>query len=167
MTRGFAETVDGVTADRGRSYPRQKTMDPGTIELVPAAPFQPAVQFTVRGVPVGKPRMTQRDKWQSRPCVVAYRAWADLIRLAAHQRRWPRVLQGRIRTVFYLPFPRSYTERKREGLRGQPHQSRPDGDNLHKAVLDALFKDDAFIWDGQYTSYWDDGQGPRAEIALQ
>jgi Holliday junction resolvase RusA-like endonuclease len=102
--------------------------------------------------------------------VVAYRAWADQIRLEANRNRWPHrwpVLQGRIRTVFYLPFPRSYTERKREGLRGQPHQSRPDGDNLHKAVLDALFKDDAFIWDGQYTSYWDDGQGPRAEIALQ
>ncbi len=30
---------------------------------------------------VGKPRMTQRDKWKKRPCVLRYRAFADELRL--------------------------------------------------------------------------------------
>lgn len=31
-------------------------------------------------VPVPKPRMTQRDKWQKRPAVMRYRAFCDEVR---------------------------------------------------------------------------------------
>ena len=37
----------------------------------------------VRGEPIGKPRMTKRDKWKQRECVLRYRAWADAARAAA------------------------------------------------------------------------------------
>ena len=30
--------------------------------------------------PVSKPRMTQRDKWKKRPCVLRYRAYCDALR---------------------------------------------------------------------------------------
>ena len=36
---------------------------------------QPSFDFTMRGDPMGKPRMTQRDKWQKRPVVVRYRQY--------------------------------------------------------------------------------------------
>src|SRR3990167_9026587 len=38
--------------------------------------------FTIKGEPMGKPRMTRRDKWKQRPCVLAYRSWADSARAA-------------------------------------------------------------------------------------
>jgi len=39
--------------------------------------------ITVPGNPVGKPRMTRKDKWAQRPCVLRYREWADRARAAA------------------------------------------------------------------------------------
>lgn len=34
-------------------------------------------------------------------------------------------------------------------MNGKPHQSKPDKDNLERALLDALFEDDAHIWDSR------------------
>ena len=39
------------------------------------------LQITVPGTPIGKPRMTRRDKWKERPCVMQYRSWCDMVRL--------------------------------------------------------------------------------------
>lgn len=30
--------------------------------------------------PVAKPRMTKKDKWAKRPCVMKYRAYKDMLR---------------------------------------------------------------------------------------
>jgi len=43
---------------------------------------------------------------------------------------------------FYLPLPKSYSKKKREELMGQPHEQKPDIDNLVKGLLDALLKED-------------------------
>lgn len=63
--------------------------------------FRPSVRFVVPGTPIGKPRMTQRDKWRvgpkARPCVQRYRDWADAIRQAADQVSWPQALGRRER----------------------------------------------------------------------
>ncbi|WP_336242107.1 RusA family crossover junction endodeoxyribonuclease [Enterobacter cloacae] len=64
--------------------------------------------------PVGKPRMTRRDKWKQRPPVMRYRMAMD----------------------------------------GQPHQQKPDLDNLKKSLLDALFEDDSHIWDARTSKVW-------------
>ena len=37
---------------------------------------------------------------------------------------------------------------------GKPHQQRPDKDNLEKAILDAIFKQDSHIWDGRTSKIW-------------
>ncbi len=47
-------------------------------------------------------------------------------------------------------------------MNDQPHQSRPDKDNLEKAVQDALCKEDNYIWDSRVTKVW--SQTPGIEI---
>lgn len=37
---------------------------------------------------------------------------------------------------------------------GKPHTKKPDIDNLCKALLDALYKDDSKIWDLRVTKIW-------------
>ena len=42
----------------------------------------------------------------------------------------------------------------RAELNGRPHQQKPDVDNLTKSLLDALFEDDAHIWDVRVSKSW-------------
>lgn len=121
----------------------------------------------VRGAPVAYVRQTQRDRWKKRPCVLRYRAWCDAIRKAAGQRKdeWLHPLTLAIRA--YLPIPPSWSERTKALAVGQPHRCKPDGDNLIKAVADALIANDQVIWRGSWEKYWDDGQGPRLELIIQ
>lgn len=96
-------------------------------------------------LPVAKPRQTQRDKWQKRPCVVAYRMFADKLREEAKKHRIA-VPDSGMSLVFELPMPASWSEKKRRAMLGSPHRTKPDIDNLTKAVLDALCSNDCTIW---------------------
>jgi Holliday junction resolvase RusA-like endonuclease len=46
--------------------------------------------------------------------------------------------------------PQSWSKKKRVAMDGQPHQQKPDLDNLTKSLLDALFEDDSHL--GHWTS---------------
>lgn len=93
--------------------------------------------------PIGKPRMTQRDKWKQRPIVMRYRAFCDKFResLSAHRISLPDVFEIR----FTIEMPASWSQKKRLAMCGRPHQSRPDLDNMLKAVCDAASKEDSTI----------------------
>jgi len=119
--------------------------------------------IVVPGPPAPKPRQTSRDRWLNppRPCVARYRAWADKARSCAGE--LPANLQCLDLKIF-LPIPPSWSKKKREAHRGQPHRVRPDKDNIEKAVADALLKADQCIWKGSQEKRWDDGGGPRVEI---
>lgn len=111
--------------------------------------------------PMGKPRMTRADKWKKRPEVLRYRAFCDEVRL--HNVTLP---ESGYHVIFVLPMPPSWSKKKRAGHDGQPHQSKPDKDNLEKALLDAIFDDDSKIWDGRVTKIWGEaGQIIIKEIA--
>lgn len=101
-----------------------------------------------RITPCPKPRMTQRDKWQKRPCVLRYRAFKDQVRL----RRV--VLDPPCRVVFHLPMPASWPEAKKAELDGMPHIQKPDLDNLEKALLDAVHLDDSHVWSIHAEKRW-------------
>jgi Holliday junction resolvase RusA-like endonuclease len=125
------------------------------------------MKFTVYGNPVGKPRMTQRDKWQQRHRVVRYRAWADAVRLAASLSS--EKVPNEPVSVFaraYLPIPKSATKRREQELKGQNHRQKPDADNILKALTDSLFKRDEGICEMHIQKFWDDGAGPRVEIEV-
>lgn len=92
--------------------------------------------------PVPKPRMTRRDVWKARPCVLRYRAFADLVRLHI----LPAQVEGHEKIIFWLPMPKSWPAHKKESMAGEPHRQTPDVDNVAKALLDALFDDDRGMW---------------------
>lgn len=99
--------------------------------------------------PVGKPRMTRADKWKQRPPVMRYRMFCDEARL--HDIRVP---EAGAHITYVLPMPKSWSKKKRALMAGKPHQQKPDVDNLTKALLDALFDDDAHIWDVRASKIW-------------
>lgn len=99
--------------------------------------------------PMGKPRMTQSDKWKKRDCVLRYRAFKDEVRLHRVQ-----VPECRAHIIFVLPMPKSWSKEKREEMDGTPHMVKPDKDNLEKALLDAVFREDSQIWDSRVSKFW-------------
>lgn len=133
--------------------------------VVPPAANSGVYEFIIPGSPIGKPRMTQRDKWKKRPNVMRYRAWADGARAAAPANlpRNPR----NVSWVAYLPMPKSWSKKKRAEMRGEPHRQKPDRDNIDKALLDALFKNDAGVCFGVLEKRWDDGTGPRLLVRAE
>lgn len=98
--------------------------------------------------PVPKPRMTRRDKWRKRPCVMRYRAFKDKCR--AHRVELPQPCH----VVFWMPMPDSWPESKREIMNGARHTQRPDVDNLGKGLLDAVLQEDSHIWNVRFEKRW-------------
>lgn len=113
--------------------------------------------LTLYGQPLGKPRMTQRDKWKVRPCVAAYRLWADELRLAAKRTTKIRLTKPTWIDVFAF-FENG--KKHRTGL----HTSKPDGDNILKAVMDSLFANDELIYHASITKLWADGGQARVVV---
>lgn len=86
--------------------------------------------------PIGKPRMTRADKWKQRPEVIRYRAFCDEARL-----RKIHLPDSGAHVTFVMPMPQSWSQKKRAQYAGRPHQSKPDCDNMLKALMDALYED--------------------------
>ncbi|BDH46419.1 crossover junction endodeoxyribonuclease RuvA [Salmonella enterica subsp. enterica serovar Choleraesuis] len=99
--------------------------------------------------PLGKPRMTRADVWKKRPAVLRYRAFCDEVRL--HKIQMP---EAHSHIIFTIPMPASWSKKKRLQHDGQPHQAKPDCDNMLKALMDAIYEDDAHIWDCRITKIW-------------
>ena len=56
--------------------------------------------------------------------------------------------------TFYIPTPKSWSEKKKALHHGLLHQSKPDIDNLTKAFLDSLVAEDKFIANIAITKRW-------------
>ena len=104
--------------------------------------------------PVPKPRQTRRDKWLNppRPAVGRYRAFADSVRETAALKGL--IITGVLNISFHVPMPKSWGKKKRRELIASPHTSRPDIDNLAKAFMDAVLKEDCTIWHLTAVKYW-------------
>jgi Holliday junction resolvase RusA-like endonuclease len=100
-------------------------------------------------VPMGKPRMTQKDKWAKRPAVLRYRAFKDECRLKKVV-----VPESAAHIIFVIPMPSSWSKQKRAEMAGKGHQQKPDLDNLHKALLDAVFEEDSHVFDHRVSKIW-------------
>ena len=111
--------------------------------------------------PMGKPRMTRADKWKKRPEVLRYRAFCGEVR-----RQGVELPESGSHVTFIIPMPASWSKRKRAEFNGKPHQAKPDFDNMMKALMDAIYEDDAHIWDSRVTKLWGEkGQIIIGEIA--
>lgn len=56
--------------------------------------------------------------------------------------------------TFYIPCPKSWSQKKKEAYHGTLHQSRPDIDNLAKAFFDSLVIEDKFVANVTLTKRW-------------
>ena len=106
--------------------------------------------------PVPAPRMTRSDKWKKRACVMRYFAFRDEVKLKKI------TVDNGSHITFTMPMPKSWSKKKRRAHIGSPHQQKPDIDNLTKALLDAIYDDDAHIWDLRITKIW--GEYGKIEI---
>lgn len=97
--------------------------------------------------PVGKPRMTQSDAWKKRPATTKYWKFKDDMNEQADRAGF--TLPDIYSAVAHIPMPKSWSKKERLAMDGQPHQQKPDKDNIEKALNDALRpKDDSTIWLG-------------------
>lgn len=99
--------------------------------------------------PVSKPRMTQRDKWAKRPCVMRFFAFRDEVRLAG-----VKVPVCGAHITFHIQMPKSWSKKKKAEMDGTGHQQKPDKDNLEKALLDSVYEEDCVVWDSRVTKIW-------------
>jgi Holliday junction resolvase RusA-like endonuclease len=102
-----------------------------------------------RLTPVPKPRQTQADRWKKRPAVLRYRAFCDEVRALGIQLR-----PTGDRVIFILPMPKSWPKKKRAEMNGQPHQGKPDADNMLKALWDAVHQEDKHIFHADALKFW-------------
>lgn len=120
--------------------------------------------------PRGKIRMVASDKGYKKKLrspdpgkrkraeyVKDYWDWCTAVQWLAKQKRYE--IGDVIAVEFYLPFPDSYSKKKKESLAGQPHSLKPDTDNMLKALVDALAKSDSHIWLKIAWKIWTDGPG--------
>lgn len=95
--------------------------------------------------PCACPRMTSADRWNKRPIVQKYFAFRNHLRYQANLKSLETIPGTLNSLVFYLPMPQSWSKKKKEQMRGQPHQQTPDLDNLCKGFLDGLCSQDQHI----------------------
>ena len=95
--------------------------------------------------PLGKPRMTRKDKWAKRPIVEAYFTYANALRAFAARKRFTLPDHG-VSFYFEFPMPQSWSKKKRLEMDGKPHQQTPDIDNILKGLFDPLLEQDCTVW---------------------
>jgi Holliday junction resolvase RusA-like endonuclease len=108
------------------------------------------IEFNLKPVP--KPRMTRADRWKQRPIVLKY--WDFCNELNRQAIKLEYIPGDRVGLIFYIPMPKSWSKKKREQMLGKPHKQRPDIDNLAKAFLDALLKEDSYVYSLSAEKYW-------------
>lgn len=121
--------------------------------------------IVVPGPPIGKPRMTQRDKWRQRPAVMRYRAWADRVRAIAGVLPPAERVLSLSWTAYFEP-PKSWPKKRRLAAIGTKHRVKPDSSNISKGIEDILWPaGDSALADGSYAKRWD--WDARLEIRIE
>jgi len=106
-------------------------------------------------IPMGAVRMTQSDRWKTdpnhsdprrrqRPAVTRYFEFRDALRSECSKVGFE--LKDTLEAVYCVPMPDSWSEKKKARMNGMPHKSKPDIDNITKAFMDALRKEDHEVW---------------------
>lgn len=116
-------------------------------------------------IPIGKPRMTQRDRWAKRKCVLKYFDFKDKIKEETKD-KLPEEIDN-LSWIAFFPMPKSWSKKKKLEYAGKPHRQRPDRDNIDKAILDALFEEDSVIYRGTIEKRWEDNLGPRIMLIIE
>ena len=94
--------------------------------------------------PKPKPRMTQRDKYMKLQSntVKTYFEWCNAVKVLLLQQGLRQIPDEVSKLYFFMPMPKSWSKKMRKEMEGQLHKQTPDLDNMLKALLDAMNKDD-------------------------
>ena len=114
--------------------------------------------------PCSKPRMTQRDRWKKRQCVLDFFAFRDRIRQEVERIDTLLIKESpfdwdNLTVIFLVPMPKSWSKKKKALMVGKPMQQRPDLDNYLKGLFDATHEEDSSIWKVTASKIWTDCTG--------
>ena len=128
--------------------------------------------FTVPGNPVGKarPRVTRHATYTP-PKTKAYEAAVNkAFRTAANAQTFPDARPLFLFVRGYFSIPKSYPKAKKLSLPGTFHLKKPDGDNVAKAVQDALngvaYPDDSAVCAMASAKWYTGEANGRTEVLL-
>lgn len=107
--------------------------------------------------PVPKPRQTRSAHWKKTPSDHRYYHFKDEIR-----RLQVSIPESGYHVLFVLKMPKSGMYQGKKIIRHAACPKTPDKDNLEKALLDSIFKQDSHIWDGRVSKVW----GDKGKIVL-
>jgi len=125
------------------------------------------MRFTVKIQPMGKPRMTQRDKWKGRDVVQKYMAYKDEVRRQINVPLWKLPEPISFSWWAWFPLPASWSKVRKLRKAGTIHRVKPDRDNVDKALMDILFRfDQRIALTHAQDKFWDDSQGARLELEV-
>ncbi len=114
--------------------------------------------------PCSKPRMTQRDRWKKRQCVLDFFAFRDRIKQEVKRINTLLIKESpfdwdNLTVIFLVPMPKSWSKKKKALMAGKPMQQRPDLDNYLKGLFDATHEEDSSIWKVTASKIWTDCTG--------
>ena len=130
------------------------------------------IKFTVPGAPVGKgrPRFTRTGHTYTPEKTAAYE---EKVRLCWKTQTGSGFAGGiplKASIIAYFPIPKSASKKKASAMYGTFHTSRPDADNVAKAILDAL---NGYLYPGgsavQTERCWEvyTNGAPRVEVEIR
>jgi len=133
------------------------------------------VVFTVQGTPVGKgrPRFTTANGYARSYTPQKTLNYENLVKTYYSLEVGQKKLQGAIKAKItaYFPIPKSTPKKLRAEmeLTDVPHTKKPDGDNIIKAILDALngiaYDDDSQVAIVEINKFY--STFPRAVVILE
>ena len=105
--------------------------------------------------PVSAPRQVRSHAWKPTKPVLKYRAFKDKLRELTKDN--PIVIPAFVNHVhleFTIVMPKSWSKKKQRAMEGLYHRSKPDIDNLVKAVLDAVCAEDKHVASIRASKRW-------------
>jgi len=114
-------------------------------------------------IPMGAVRMTKSDTWKldpnhpdpkkrQRKAVTQYFKFKNILTEQAEKMQFK--LQKTLDAIYVIPMPQSWSEKKKKQMNGMPCMSKPDCDNITKAIKDTLKKEDSDVWYEFARKYW-------------
>ena len=130
------------------------------------------IKFTVPGVPVGKgrPRFTRTGHTYTPEKTAAYEEKVRLCWKAQTGSVFSGGIPLKASIIAYFHIPKSASKKKAAAMEGTFHTSRPDADNVAKAILDALnghaYPDDSAVQIDRCWKVYTNG-APRVEVEIR
>ena len=118
------------------------------------------IELDIDPIPAPRPRLSKFSVYNTS----AYTEYKETIKLMLRKMFYGKDTwhDGAIKIDidFYIPMPKSWSQKKKEKLINQYHLQKPDKDNFEKPISDCMegifFKDDCQVADGRVIKRWAD-----------